>query len=180
VDRGDGYQDVTKHTKAYISFARYLENLLQTYMSLRPIGQVLGEPFVLRLDTPEKRTRREPDLMVVLDENPHELTETYMDGPADICIEIVSEESSDRDHGEKFSEYERAGVREYWIVDPLRNQCRFNRLNENGTYDLIYPIKDTYTSPLLPDLKITVSTLWQTPLPRLTEVVAAVQAMLKD
>lgn len=63
-------------------------------------------------------------------------------GPADICIEVVSEERIARDHGEKFAEYEKAGVREYWIVDPLRDTCRFNRLNEAGVYIPVGPGQD--------------------------------------
>jgi len=43
------------------------------------------------------------------------LKHTYPDGPADLAIEIVSEESRLRDRGEKFAEYEVGGVKEYWI-----------------------------------------------------------------
>lgn len=63
-------------------------------------------------------TVREPDVQVILDNYPGEFTEIGMIGPADICIEIVSPESVTRDRGEKFSEYEQAGVTEYWIIDP--------------------------------------------------------------
>ena len=43
-----------------------------------------------------------------------------MNGAADICIEVISPESVIRDRGEKFEEYERGGVGEYWIFDYLR------------------------------------------------------------
>ncbi len=44
---------------------------------------------------------------------------------ADICIEIVSPESVTRDYGDKFVEYEKAGVQEYGIIDPNRTSCHF-------------------------------------------------------
>ncbi|MEO8393884.1 MAG: Uma2 family endonuclease, partial [Chloroflexota bacterium] len=87
----------------------YLHLFLRAYFDLRPIGRVIGQPFVMRLPAFPNR-RREPDLMVFLKTNPNELKDTYLDGPADICIEVVSEESVERDHGDKFREYEQGGV----------------------------------------------------------------------
>ena len=54
----------------------FLYQLLDTYFALRrPIGEVIGQPFVLRLPAFPNR-RREPDLFVVLDTNSHELKDT--------------------------------------------------------------------------------------------------------
>ncbi|MEJ7756097.1 MAG: Uma2 family endonuclease [Nocardioidaceae bacterium] len=53
---------------------------------------------------------------------------TYLDGAADLAIEIISPESIGRDRGEKFVEYEAAGIREYWLIDPERRQAEFYRL----------------------------------------------------
>lgn len=44
---------------------------------------------------------------------------------ADICIKIVSPETVTRNYGDKFVEYEKAGVQEYWIIDPNRTSCHF-------------------------------------------------------
>jgi Uma2 family endonuclease len=88
---------------------------------------------------------------VILTSNPGQLTETAMIGPADICFEVVSPESAMRDYGNKFVEYEKAGVREYWIIDPIRQRCDFNRLDNTGVYAFAQP-DDTghYRTPLLP------------------------------
>ncbi len=101
-----------------------------------------------------------------------------MMGPADICIEVVSPESVARDYGEKFAEYEKAGVREYWIIDPIRQRCQFNRLDAAGIYAAISP-DDTghYYAPLLPKLALHVPTLWKDELPDLLTIVQEVQAM---
>lgn len=156
----------------------YLRDLLRVYFSLNPIGQMIDHPFVMRIDATE--SRREPDLQVILDSNPGQLTDTAMIGPADICIEVVSPESVARDHGEKFAEYEKAGVKEYWIVDPSRRACRFNRLNDEGMYATILPdAGDNYQTPLLPGLLLYVPMLWQDELPDILAVVNMVQEMLK-
>src|SRR5574341_344235 len=76
--------------------SRYLDQLLSIYFELKPIGRIRRDPFAMRL--PAAGVGREPDLQVVLNSNPN-MTPTYMDGPADVCIEVVSPESVERDHG---------------------------------------------------------------------------------
>jgi len=155
----------------------FLRSLLDAYFALRPIGRVIGEPFVMRLDT--IKGYREPDLQVILHTNPGQFTPTAMIGPADICVEVVSPESADRDYGKKFLEYEKAGVREYWIIDPIRKAARLNRLTANGIYADIQPGDDgAYETPLLPGLKLHVPTLWAEPLPDIVQIVETVRAML--
>jgi Uma2 family endonuclease len=155
----------------------YLDDLLSTYFHFRPIGRTVSAPFVMTLESTQ--SRREPDLQVILKTNPGKLTDTQMIGPADICIEVVSPESDQRDHGEKFVEYEQGGVGEYWIVDRLRNECRFYRLNENKRYQSISTDDaDSYTTPLLPDFALHVPTLWQHPLPSPPRVVEMISNML--
>jgi Uma2 family endonuclease len=156
----------------------YTSVLLGAYFELRPIGVVITQPFTQRL--PNVEPKREPDLLVVLKTNPHQLKETYMDGPADICIEVVSPDSVGRDHGDKFAEYEAGGVGEYWILDPIREESRFYRRNETGIF--IRQEEDdqgNYRTPALPGLVLHVPILWQEQLPGPIAVAKAVQAMVK-
>lgn len=170
---------MTPVTLRHDALSSYLRMLLAAYFELNAIGTVLGEPFVMRLAALNRI--REPDLQVILDENPGQLTDTAMIGPADICIEVVSPESAPRDYGDKLIEYERAGVREYWIVDPLRQRCDFNRLGASGVYAIAEPDDaGHYTTPLLPRLALHVPTLWQDELPGFFAIGQAVQAMLED
>jgi Uma2 family endonuclease len=159
------------------ALSRYLSFLLEAYLALRPIGRIKEAPFVLRLDA--VKARREPDLMLILHDNPGQFTDTAMIGPADVCIEIVSLESTDRDYGTKFSEYETSGVREYWLIDPIRKQTIFRRLNTEGLYqEQRLDGQDNYSTPLLPDLKVHVPSLWQEPLPDIFAIGAGVKEML--
>lgn len=154
----------------------YLRQWLNAYFALNPMGRVAGEPFVMQMDAVGRS--REPDLQVILNDNPGQLTHTVMIGPADICIEVVSPESVARDYGDKFTEYEKAGVREYWIIDPLRQRCDFNRRGDAGLFAEIEPDDtDHYRTPLLPKLALHVPTLWQATLPDFFAIGQAVQAM---
>lgn len=155
----------------------YLRDLFRAYFSLKQIGRVFGEPFVMRLPAFPNR-RREPDLIVVLHDNPHELKETFMDGPANICIEIVSPATVGTDHGDKFSEYEQGGVPEYWIIDPIRNEARFYRLSDEGVY-LPQSLSEEgkYSSPQLPQFNLDVAILWQETLPDFYEIASNVREM---
>jgi Uma2 family endonuclease len=162
---------------------RYLGHLLDAYFELKPIGQLRAEPFVMRyvfeIEGEKKRRNREPDVQLILDENPNTLMPTYMDGAADIVIEVVSQESIERDYGEKLYEYEQIGVREYWIIDPLKKEARFYRINEKKAY-ILQEIEDEYTSPLLPRLNIHVPIFWRDHLPKTIEVGKMVTKMLED
>lgn len=156
----------------------YLSMLLEAYFELNSIGVVVSSPFLQRL--PELRAGREPDLMVILNSNPNQLTETALIGAADICIEVVSPESVTRDRGEKFEEYEKGGVGEYWIWDRLRREALFYRRSDDGVF--VRQEQDTsgnYQTPLLPGLLIHVPTVWQEKLPGPGATARAVEAMLK-
>ena len=160
----------------------YLRMLLNAWLARKtapgrkPIGVLVGMPFVMRTDVAP--SGRLPDLQLILETNPGELTETVMLGPADLCVEVVSPESETRDYREKLAEYEEAGVREYWLIDPFRTLARFLRLNEDGAYTPHEPDEHgAYTTPLLPGLVLTVPVLWQTTLPDFFAIARAVEAM---
>ncbi|MEQ8674236.1 MAG: Uma2 family endonuclease [Aggregatilineales bacterium] len=166
-------------TLKHDELSNYSRLLLESYFALKPIGKVIGAPFVMRLKN--VKARREPDLQVILNSNPGTLENTYMDGAADICIEVVSAGSVTTDYGEKLEEYERGGVREYWLFDPMRETTTFYRRNEKGQFQAHQPgAQDVYSTPLLPDFKLHVPTLWQSELPSIIEVIKSVEAMLKD
>ena len=157
----------------------YLRELFRAYLALKPIGKVLGAPFVMRLDKP--KSRREPDLQVILNDNPGTLTDTYMDDAADICIEVVSPGTEATDYGDKFSEYEKGSVGEYWIVDPIREECHFYRLTDKMLYkQQVVDDDGNYSPPSLPQFKLHVPTLWQDELPDFYAVAVAIKAMVDE
>ncbi|MDW8320858.1 MAG: Uma2 family endonuclease [Armatimonadota bacterium] len=100
-----------KHQSVIVFLAR----LLGDFIELTGRGQVLTAPFETFL--PSRPASREPDIIVVLGDNLQHLTEERFTGAPDIVVEVISEDSVRRDRVEKFLEYEREGVREYWLID---------------------------------------------------------------
>jgi Uma2 family endonuclease len=145
-------------TSQHNQLTMYLTILLDAYLELRPIGEIRRAAFVMRLS--QQKACLEPDIQVILADNQHNLKDTYMDGVANIVIEVVSPESAARDYGEKFHEYEQAGVPEYWIIDPIKEECRFYLLNAKKTY-MPQEFEDEYSVAQMPGLKIHVPILWQ-------------------
>ncbi len=62
----------------------------------------------------------EPDISVICDKT--KLTDEGCKGAPDWIIEIVSPSSRAMDYNKKLFKYRTAGVREYWIVDPVKQQ----------------------------------------------------------
>jgi Uma2 family endonuclease len=111
---------------------------------------------------------REPDMLFVARDNLHRLTDKRLEGPADLVIEVVSPESVKRDYEEKFSEYQRSGVREYWVIDPRpgREQAALYQRTVQGMYQAILPdAQGRYHSLVLPGLWLRPAWLWQEPQP---------------
>jgi Uma2 family endonuclease len=152
----------------------YLSDLLKAYFIYKPIGVIQKDPFVMRL---KDISNRQPDIQVILHDNRKNIQETYMDGAADICIEIVSMGSVSNDRGVKFEEYQQGGVMEYWIIDPLHEEALFYRLEEK-VYKPQAIHDGVYTTQQLPGLQLHVPTLWQDELPDMRAILRAVEKML--
>ncbi len=64
---------------------------------------------------------------------------------------------------EKRDLYERAGVKEYWIIDPYHNTLQVYILRENKTYGKpeVYGQEDKVKVSIFPDLEITMETIFK-------------------
>jgi Uma2 family endonuclease len=169
--------EMSAQTYVHSELIYYLRSLLKAYVSLRPLGKVLGEGTEMNL--PDIPSYRLPDVYLVLNDNPAPIGRSTLHGPADICLEVVSEGNQGRDYEEKRAEYEAGGVKEYWIIDPLQSRATFLRRDDSGAYqEIMGGGEGIYTTPLLPGFKLNIATLWQTPLPDILQTVASVRDML--
>ena len=78
--------------------------------------QVYPAPFGVRLSA-DKNDTVEPDITVICDKS--KLTKEGCTGAPDWIIEIVSPSDPKHDYVDKLKLYLDAGVREYWIVNPM-------------------------------------------------------------
>jgi Uma2 family endonuclease len=149
--------------------AAFLAALLQFFVEANDLGLVLTAPFQMKLEV--RPSGREPDVIFIAGERRGDLKRAYLDGAADLAIEVISPESRARDRGEKYYEYEQAGVREYWLVDPTRKQAEFYRLGKDQVYHVVpFDHDGIFRSAVLDGLWLKVAWLWQEPLPTLMSV----------
>ena len=102
--------------------------------------KVYPAPFGVRLfeqdgDSPEDvDTMVEPDISIVCD--PSKLDDHGCKGAPDMVVEVLSPSTQRHDQLVKLGLYQRAGVREYWIVDPMNKTVRVMLLDAGGVLQL--------------------------------------------
>jgi Uma2 family endonuclease len=147
VELSDGYIEVLpmptpKHQKIVLLLYRILFSFIES----RSLGMLLVAPLSVRLWADKFR---EPDLIFIFAHHAHYESEDCWNG-ADLVVEITSPSNSDHDLVTKRTEYARAGIPEYWIVNPQTEQITVLRL-ENDTYieHGVFKRGETATSALL-------------------------------
>ena len=157
-------------TKAHSLLSHFLSSILQLFVESGKLGQIYSEPYQMRMTFEDKVKGREPDIFFVANENLDRLTELYLEGAADLVVEIVSPESIIRDTQDKFEEYETAGVKEYWIIDPNRRTANFYGFDESGKYQLLPIEGGKFESRVIEGLWIKTDCLWKDELPNLMDI----------
>lgn len=120
---------------------------IANYLEGKPC-EVYPAPFAVRLfenagDTPEQiSTVYEPDITIVCDRS--KLDDRGCKGAPDMVIEVLSPSTARNDRLVKLNQYQRAGVREYWIVSPEERNAQVYVL-ENGLFHL----NEVYTDAMI-------------------------------
>lgn len=124
----------------HFELTNLLIGVLLLIVTRKKLGRVFHAPVEMRLP----RSAREPDLLFLSTANLGRLDGLRVNGPADLAMEVVSEDSVKRDRITKLREYEAAGVREYWILDPQedRQDVQALLLGDDGRYREIAPGPD--------------------------------------
>jgi Uma2 family endonuclease len=117
--------------------------------------KVYPAPFGVRLFPREDNSDDiffEPDITVVCD--PAKLDDQGCRGAPDMVVEILSPSTARHDFLYKFNAYRRAGVREYWIVNPAEKILQVYIL-DGDTYRVFgYDAGDTVPVTVLPDCRV--------------------------
>ena len=120
--------------------------------------EVFAAPFDVRLPKTSRRHRDifdvvQPDISVICD--PEKLDDRGCIGAPDLVIEVISPGTASKDQVQKRALYERAGVREFWLVHPT-DRLVYRYLLHNGAYGKpdIYHARARVTTALFPDLTI--------------------------
>ena len=143
-----------KHT--FLTF--YLASLLGIYVQAKGLGEVFGEPFNMKLGG--SLAGRAPDVAFVRTERLERLRDQFLDGPADLVVEVISPGTERIDRRVKFAEYQAGGVPEYWILDPHTETAEFYVLDHSGAYQSIATPDGEFASTVVDGLRIRVAWLW--------------------
>lgn len=106
--------------------------LIRDYVLANKSGKIVISPMDVRL---WEGNIRQPDIVFMSNEHRDRITEKYW-GVPDLVMEILSESTAKEDKTNKFYEYAKAGVQEYWIADPAERSIEVYVL-EKGTYRLL-------------------------------------------
>lgn len=141
-----------KHQKLVSEFTQILGSYIK---SRKGENEVIPAPFAVNLDASDKDWV-EPDISVVCDKT--KLTEKGCIGAPDFIIEIVSPSSRRADYSTKNALYSDAGVREYWIVDPMKERTTVYRYEEDAA-PVLYSFDVPVEVGIYPGFFITISEL---------------------
>jgi Uma2 family endonuclease len=122
---------------------------LKCFLRSHPIGEVLMEVDVhLGTDASGEDLVYSPDVLFVRSERIQDMDKP-LSGPPDLVVEVISRGSRRMDTLTKHADYERAGVGEYWIIDPQRQVMTFLRLKD-GKFVEIAAEADSFRSQCVP------------------------------
>lgn len=169
----------------YQRIVLFVSVLLNVYLEQRPLGTVVMAPFAMQILDAEQSGS--PDVMFIRAQNAGLLKATLLEGVPDVAIEVVSMGSTAIDRGTKFLTYEAAGIPEYWLIDPERDDALFYHLiavkNDEGIYELRYrrielDANGDFQSIEISGFRLHVEMLWADKLPTTSQIIEIVRVML--
>ena len=123
--------------------------------------QVFASPLDVRL-FPKKdksdNTVVQPDMLVVCDKN--KIDKGSINGAPDLVIEIISPSNTHSDLFLKFQYYLKAGVREYWVIDPEQKKVQVHIYENDHYISTMYEDNASIPVTVLSGFTITLDDLW--------------------
>lgn len=149
------------HQEVLTELVRQMAN----YLTGKPC-KVYPAPFCVRLPLGNEKNEKEvknivePDISIICDRS--KIDDKGCNGAPDMIIEIISPSSIKMDRVVKFNKYEKAGVKEYWIVEPDQKLVSVVVLQSNQRYGRteLYTEDDKITVSIFPDLIIDLSVVF--------------------
>jgi len=157
VEFTDGHVEVLPMpTDAHQRIVLFLYRALYAFLTARGLGIVLVAPLRLRV---RPGRYREPDLLLLLSANDPRHSNRYWTG-ADLVLEVASPDDPKRALVRKRREYARAGIPEYWIVNPATEQILVLRLAGTAYVEHgVFTRGTQATSALLEGFTVAVTTM---------------------
>ena len=140
------------HQKLVGQLSRIIGNYIE---SNHGSCEIYPAPFAVFIKKDDKNYV-EPDISVICDKN--KLSDRGCEGAPDFIIEIVSPSSQRMDYLTKLFKYRTAGVREYWIVNPMTQTIQTYFFGDQEDFHQ-YSFNDEIAVGIYDDLNICISDL---------------------
>jgi Uma2 family endonuclease len=139
-----------------------LSSILSIFVKLKKIGSTMVEKAMIALT----RNDYEPDIVFFKREKADLFQDDQMLFPApDFVVEILSKGTARKDKGIKKEDYALHGVKEYWIIDPIKQTIeQYLLINSTDTEyfpPYIYRIDDDIESQVVEGFKIPVRAIFE-------------------
>lgn len=132
--------------------SRELEYVLLSYVKKNKSGFMYYAPFDVVFSDEDVV---QPDIVYVSKERKNIITKDNIRGAPDLTVEILSPKTGYRDRETKRKLYFKYGVKEFWIVDPVKQTVEVLTHTKSGyKTDNLYPANAILHSPLLKGLEI--------------------------
>lgn len=140
------------------TIALRLASALIRHAEARDLGRLLTSPCRIILS---RHTEIQPDIFFVTRERTGLIGATNLHGRPDLIIEIPPREHQTDGIVQRRRTCAQSGVGEYWIVSPLSETVEVRLWSEIGYVSLAIMGKpDRLSSPLFPDLSLSLSTIF--------------------
>ena len=159
----DGEMIVTSPaSEMHESVFAFLFHILTSFVTERDLGIVRGSRTAMRLSEKEVY---EPDMLFVAKERLSLVHDNYIDGLADLVVEILSRSTAYFDRGHKLANCALAGVREVWLIDPGKRIAEFYRLIGARYEPITLDTEGVFHSQAVPGFWLRTAWLWEQPKP---------------
>lgn len=149
----------------------WLYRLVADFVEHFDLGRVFISRVACKLDD---HNAPEPDIVFVSKKRARHLRPGRIEGPPDLAIEIVSPDSVERDYHTKREQYERFGVKEYWIIDEIERVATFLQFKADGRFHEVKPRQGIYRSKVLKGFWVRTSWLWSETRPKEAQAFAEI------
>ena len=130
--------------------SRKLERILDEHVVRHKLGEVFDAPIDVVLGREDIVV---PDIIFISTARASIIERKNIQGAPDLVVEILSPSTAAYDRGAKRALYERAGVREYWIVDPASETLEIQEMGSPRRVR-IYKTGQSFESALFPGLTV--------------------------
>jgi Uma2 family endonuclease len=145
----------------------WLLRVVADYVERRGLGVVLGPELFVRFA--ERKRRYLPDLFFISMQRAAQFRKAHFEGAPDMIMEVVSPDSVARDWRDKYSAYESAGVREYWVIDPMAEHAEVYLLSGAGKYERVAERDGWLVSTAVAGFRLKTEWLWPATRPKASD-----------